>query len=87
MLMATRVTVNGEDFGLLDGQDIAQLKRRFEAAAEPPGRFVEFTAFDGRELSVLITPAARVLFSTYPDAAEADDPDAEENPYPADFDW
>jgi hypothetical protein len=81
------VTVNGEDYGLLVGQDIPQLKRRFVAAAEPPGSFVEFTAFDGRELSVLVTPAARVLFTAYPDPIEDKDPDTEERPYPGDFDW
>lgn len=58
------VSINGERFLLAQGQDVSDLKRRAEAAVEPPRHFFDFTVAGGREVSALLTPGAHVVISS-----------------------
>lgn len=60
----TTISIDGEWFLLAPGQEVSDLKRRVEAAVEPPGHFVDFTVVGGRDVSALITPGTRVVISS-----------------------
>ncbi len=86
-MFRTRMTINGDDYELSAREDVTQLKRRIEAAAEPPGHFAEFRVVGDGEVSVLITPLTRVaLFTT---RVTRDDASQTESlsPYPGEFDY
>ena len=51
-------------------QDIGDLKRRIEQAAEK-SRFVDFRTAEGAEVSVLLTPHSRVRIAVLPFRLEA----------------
>ena len=61
-------------------QDIGDLKRRIEQAAEK-SRFVDFRTAEGAEVSVLLTPHSRVRIAVLPFRLEALD-----TPQPGGFD-
>jgi hypothetical protein len=63
-LFRTRVTINGDDYELSPKENLLELKRRMESAAEAPGHFVDFLVAGGNEVSVLITPMTRVALYT-----------------------
>ncbi|MFE6995974.1 hypothetical protein ACFVAE_08475 [Microbacterium sp. NPDC057659] len=54
------MSIDGTTFVLERGQDIEDLKRRIEAAANSPARFVELVVRGGMRVSALITPQTRV---------------------------
>jgi hypothetical protein len=62
-MVRTEITVNGGAFFLSQGQDLDALKAKIEAAIREGGRFVDFTVVGNRSVSVLINPAAQVVFS------------------------
>jgi len=67
-------------------QDIGDLKRRIEQAAEK-SRFVDFRTAEGAEVSVLLTPHSRVRIAVLPFRLEALDtaPATEFDDLPADL--
>lgn len=86
-LFRTRVTINGDDYELSPQEDVGALKRRIEAAAEPPGHFVDFFVVGGSEVGVLITPMTRVAMYTTRVRREASTSGDILPTYPTDFDY
>jgi len=62
-MVQTEVSVNGSRFLLAEGQDIDELKRRFEKATATTGTFVEFVAVGQRSVSVLVSSGTTVVFA------------------------
>ncbi|WP_203135238.1 hypothetical protein [Microbacterium sp. JZ31] len=86
-MVRTEVSVNGTSFFLAQGQSTSELKERIEGAAIAGGRFVDFTVVGNRSVSVLITSAAQVVFST--ETVQFDDRDTgdEDHPYGGLYDF
>ncbi len=61
--MRTHVMIDGASYALAQGQDLAELKRAFEAAVRSGGTFVVFTVEGDREISALVSATTRVVFS------------------------
>ena len=62
-MVRTEVSIDTRSFFLAQGQDVQDLQRRIEAAVDSPGSFVEFTVVGNRDVSVLITPLSKVVFT------------------------
>ncbi|MFD3443841.1 hypothetical protein ACFDTO_04495 [Microbacteriaceae bacterium 4G12] len=62
-MVRTEVTINGRSSFLAQGQDLEDLRQRIEAAVATSGRFVSFTVVGNREVSVLISPRSKVVFT------------------------
>ncbi|WP_245861395.1 hypothetical protein [Microbacterium aurantiacum] len=61
--MRTYAMIDGVPYALAQGQDLAELKRTFEAAMKSGGAFVDFTAEGDRKISALVSAATRVVFA------------------------
>ena len=62
-MVRTEVSIDTRSFFLAQGQDVQDLQRRIEAAVDSPGSFVHFTVVGNRDVSVLITPLSKVVFT------------------------
>ncbi len=60
----TGVEIDGSSMLLAQGQDLDELKRRFEAAAATTGTFVDFVVVGNRRVSVMISSNSRIVMST-----------------------
>ena len=58
-----QLAVNDAVFFLAPNQDVDDLKRRIEDAAQTSGKFVEFRAVGDRRVSVLISSGSPVVLS------------------------
>lgn len=86
-MVRTELIVNDRSFFLAQGQDLDDLKRRFEDAAQSAGQFVEFTVVGNRSVSVLISSVTSVVFSVETvQFDERDNGDAQE-PFGGMFDF
>lgn len=70
----TEVSIDGSTFVLERGQDVEDVKRRIEAAANSPARFVDLIVRGGVQVSALITPHSRVTISIRTAAGSDDEP-------------
>lgn len=62
-MVRTLVDADGVRFMLAQDQDVADLKRRIEAASASTGTFVEFVILGNREVSVLVNSRTRIVLS------------------------
>jgi hypothetical protein len=62
-VVQTEIKINDTPSLLAQDQDVADLKRRIEAAMATTGRFVEFVVVGNRRVSVLISPFTQVVVS------------------------
>jgi hypothetical protein len=85
-VIRTELILNGRSFLLAQGQDIAALRARIEEATQGTGAFVDFTIVGNRSLSVLVSPAARVVFATETVPFDPRDTGDEQAPYGEMFD-
>lgn len=85
-MVRTQIALNEVGFFLAQGQDIEDLKQRFEAAVRSGGGFVEFIVVGNRSVSVLISSSSHVVISV--DTVEFDvrDTGDDETPYGGEFD-
>ncbi|WP_309069625.1 hypothetical protein [Microbacterium sp.] len=77
-MVRTEIDVNGNRYVLAQGEDPDELKQRMAAAAGAGSGFVDFTVAGNRVVSVLVSSALRVLFSS--EIVELD-PRDDEAPY------
>lgn len=63
-MVRTQVAVDEVGFLLAEGQDILELKRRIEFAAQAGGRFVDFVVVGNRAVSVLVSASSHIVIST-----------------------
>ncbi|MFK3676780.1 hypothetical protein ACI2IP_03580 [Microbacterium sp. NPDC090218] len=82
----TRVALNETEYSLVQGQDIADLRRRIEDAVRSGGGFVEFDVSGDRTVSVLISSTTQVVISTATVDPDRSDGGEEGVPYGGDFD-
>lgn len=85
-MVRTRMALNESEFVLAQGQDVAELRRRMEAAMRDGGGFVEFVVVGNRSVSVLMTAATQVVISV--ETVEFDPRDTGDSaaPYGAEYD-
>ena len=62
-MVRTQLAVNDVGFFLAQGQDVPDLKRRIEFAAQAGGRFVDFVVVGNRSVSVLISSSSQIVIS------------------------
>lgn len=79
-MVRTQVAVNDVGFFLAQGQDVPDLKRRIEFAAQAGGRFVDFLVVGNRSVSVLISSSSHVVISV--ETAEFDGRDETDDAVP-----
>ncbi|MFK0402424.1 hypothetical protein ACIQTT_08860 [Microbacterium sp. NPDC090225] len=60
----TEILIDGVSAHLAQEQDLVELLRQIETAANGPAAFVEFVVVGNRRVKVLITPRSRVVIST-----------------------
>ncbi|WEK62011.1 MAG: hypothetical protein P0Y60_04420 [Candidatus Microbacterium colombiense] len=63
-MIRTQVAVDDVGFFLAQGQDVSDIKKRIEFAAQAGGRFVDFVVLGNRTVSVLMSAASHVVIST-----------------------
>jgi hypothetical protein len=85
-MVRTEVGIDGRSYYLAQGQDIEDLKRRIEECARSAAAFVTFTVVGNRAVSVLITPASRVVLSVETVQVDPRDTGDEEAPFGGFFD-
>jgi hypothetical protein len=64
-MLRTSVTVDGQRYRLAQGQDIEAIKSAAVDAARAGAGLVDFVVVGNRAVSVLVTPAIRVLFEKH----------------------
>ena len=62
-MIQTEVVFDGSRFLLAQDQDVDDLRRRIEAAANTAGTFVDMVVVGNKAVSVLITPSTQVTIS------------------------
>jgi hypothetical protein len=85
-MVRTHVAVNEVGFFLAQGQDVPDLKRRIEFAAQAGGRFVEFVVAGNRSVSVLISSASHIMISVETVELDARDTGDDSSPFSGAFD-
>jgi hypothetical protein len=60
----TAVILDGTEFGLSSGQDVARLQADALSAAQGEGAYVRFRLEGGTEMAAMIMPTTHVVFST-----------------------
>lgn len=85
-LVRTQVAVNDVGFFLAQGQDVPDLKRRIESAAQTGGRFVDFVVVGNRSVSVLISSTSHVVISVETADFDVHDDSDETFPFSGVFD-
>ncbi|WP_246603400.1 hypothetical protein [Microbacterium marinilacus] len=63
-MVRTEISVNGRSYYLAQDQDARSLRAGMEGAVRAGGGFVEFTEVGNRVVSVIVTPASQVVFTT-----------------------
>jgi hypothetical protein len=64
--------INGRDYVVSQTQDIEQIKEATVTIAKSGAGLLDFIGFDGREVSVLITPGVALVFESFEAPAEQD---------------
>lgn len=62
-MVQSHAIIDGVSYSLAQGQDLEQLKRAVEEAVRAGAAFVDFTIVGDREVSALISPSTRVVFT------------------------
>ncbi len=62
-MVQSHAIIDDVPYSLAQGQDLEQLKRAVEESVRAGGAFVEFTIVGHREVSALISPSTRVVFT------------------------
>jgi hypothetical protein len=79
-MLRTSVTVDGQMYRLAQGQDVDAIKTAAVEAARAGAGLVDFIVVGNRAVSVLVTPAIRVLFERT--EVERDDRDTGDTHFP-----
>lgn len=87
LMQRVEVSINGTAHLLAQGQQLTALKERVEEAVQAGGRFIDFTVVGNRSVSVLITPAAQVVFAVETVQYDPRDDGDEAHPYGGIFDF
>lgn len=61
-MLVTRLRIDSQVFYLPETEDVPDLKRRIETAAQNHAKFVEFMTIGHGRVSVLVTPVIGVRF-------------------------
>jgi hypothetical protein len=80
-MLRTSVTVDGQHYALAQGQDIDAIKSAAVDAARAGAGLIDFVVVGNRAVSVLVTPAVRVLFEKREVAADSRDTGDTLSPY------
>jgi len=86
-MVQTEITINSGTYLLAQNQDLDDLRRRIEAAAESGARFVTFTVVGNRSVSVLVTPSTQVALSVETVQFDPRDTGDEDFPFGGPFDF
>ena len=79
--------VNGEPYLLAQGQDLDDLRLRFEDAARDGAKFVDFIVVGNRSTAVLVSPRTEIVISSQAVQFDPRDTGDDEEPYGGFFDY
>ena len=86
-MVRTEVLVNGASYPLAQGQDLDELRLRFEEAARDGARFVDFVVVGNRSTAVLVSPRTEIVISTQAAQFDPRDTGDDDEPYGGFFDY
>lgn len=86
-MVRTEVLVNGESYLLAQGQDLEDLRVRFEDAARDGSKFVDFVVVGNRSMAVLVSPRTEIVISSQSVQFDPRDTGDDEEPYGGFFDY